>query len=477
MNNAQPNGSFEALGLNPSILKALDKMGFAEPTPIQNMVIPSLLEGTDIIAQAQTGTGKTAAFGLPVLEMMSASGGATALVLTPTRELARQVCEQLNRFGEFIGIKSTAICGGESFGRQIEMIKKSRILVATPGRLLDLYRSNRLKSFNPSYLILDEADEMLDMGFLEDIETIVSYLPKQRQALLFSATMSKSIKSLAKKLLKDPLLVNLTKENTSHKQIEQKFYIVRHHERVDALIRLIDCETEQKSLIFCATKKDVDHLSEVLSGKGYTVAALHGDMAQPQRKRAVDAFRFGRCRLLIATDVAARGLDVSDITHVYNFEIPFSDDSYTHRIGRTGRAGKTGTAITFVTPKETRWLQKLSKINGGASKVDQIPSLGEVKRLKMQKIIDDLKNHPVDPDAASRLEELKQTMDLQEINASLMSLLLKNEKITGPDRIGLTADELKAEPRSFPKKRGKKFGSWKKPHRKGKPKAFAKSFR
>ncbi len=461
MNNQQKPETFEALGLNPPILKALEKMGFARPTPIQSMVIPSLLEGKDVIGQAQTGTGKTAAFGLPVLELMSGSPENSALVLTPTRELARQVNEQLNRFGEFLGIKSTAVCGGESFGRQIEMIKQSKIIVATPGRLLDLYRSKKLKHFLPKFLILDEADEMLDMGFLEDIETIVSYLPEERQTLLFSATMSKQIKKLAKKLLNDPFLVNLSKENTSHQQIDQKFYLLRHHERTDALIRLIDCESEQKSLVFCATKKDVDQVSEVLLGKGYSVAALHGDMAQSQRKRAIDSFRFGRCRLLIATDVAARGLDVSDITHVYNFEIPFSEESYTHRIGRTGRAGKTGIAVTFITPKERVWLKKIERMNGRPPKLDSIPTLEQVKKFKMKQILSGIKSQTIDNDASRYLEELKQTMDAHQINACLLSLLLENEKISGPDRIGMTAAELKAEPKPFRKKRGK-FGNFRK---------------
>ncbi len=461
MDNKQKPRIFEALGLSRSILKALEKMGFSRPTPIQSQVIPSLLEGKDVIGQAQTGTGKTAAFGLPVLELMSGARESSALVLTPTRELARQVNEQLNRFGEFIGIKSTAVCGGESFVRQIEMIKQSKIIVATPGRLLDLYRSKKLKHFLPKFLILDEADEMLDMGFLEDIETIVSYLPEERQTLLFSATMSKQIKTLAKKLLKDPFLVNLTKENTSNQQINQKFYLLRHHERTDALIRLIDCESEQKSLVFCATKKDVDHLSEVLSGKGYSVVALHGDMAQSQRKRAIDSFRFGRSRLLIATDVAARGLDVSDITHVYNFEIPFSEDSYVHRIGRTGRAGKTGIAVTFVTPKESGWLKKMARINGRPPKIDSLPTLEQVKKFKIRQILSDIKNQAIDDDAPKCLEELEETMDLHQINACLLSLLLKNEKITGPDHIGMNAEELKAEPKSFHKKRGK-FGKFRK---------------
>ncbi|MBN1839280.1 MAG: DEAD/DEAH box helicase [Campylobacterales bacterium] len=437
--------TFESFGLHQDILKAVTEAGFTEPSPVQAEAIPLVLQGHDIVAQAQTGTGKTAAFGLPTMSMIDASQNRVQLlVITPTRELATQVSDELYSLGRFCGIKTVTIYGGSSYSRQIGLIEKgASVIVATPGRMLDLLKNGRLPGFAPKMVVLDEADEMLDMGFLEDIEEIFTYLPKERQTLLFSATMPEPIKRLASKILHEPKFVSITpKDHTTNEDIEQLYYVINEYERDDAMIRLLDALEPEKSIVFCRTKKEVDRLSTQLMAVGYAAKGLHGDMEQNQRESVIKAFRSSQIEILVATDVAARGLNVADISHVFNYHMPFDPESYVHRIGRTGRAGKKGTAITLVTPIEFHSMQRIGKKVGSKMEHRIVPSLRDVKENKLVKIADDIKNADVNESASKLLTLLEEEMDMSQIALKLLSNLLKENNPVGPDKIGLDKKTL-----------------------------------
>jgi len=348
--------TFKEFNFRDEIAKSIEAAGFKEPSPVQEEAIPYVLDGHDMIAQAHTGTGKTAAFGLPILNNITCKDGVEALVIVPTRELATQVSDEIFRFGKFRGINTATVYGGTSYSRQINHVQKAAIVVATPGRLLDLLKGGKI-DIMPKYVVLDEADEMLDMGFLEDIKEIFSYMPSERQTLMFSATMPHAIRELAKTILHEPKIITITKGEVTNSHIKQLYYVVEEFERDDALIRLLDYKDPVKSIIFCRMKKEVDRLSTALVSLGYSAKGLHGDMEQRTREEVIRSFKKGNLEILIATDVAARGLDVSDVSHVFNYHIPFDNESYVHRIGRTGRAGRDGTAISIVTPHEFKALQ------------------------------------------------------------------------------------------------------------------------
>lgn len=446
--------SFHDLGLNPNILNAVEEAGFTTPSAIQIKAIPSILTGSDIIAQAQTGTGKTAAFCLPALQKIDPNAGISLLVITPTRELAQQVCGEFNRFGKEMGLTAAAVFGGQSFSLQIKKIREgAQAIVATPGRLLDLLRSKKLPGFAPSLIVLDEADEMLDMGFLEDIQAIFSFLPKSRQTLFFSATMPKPIQILAKQILKNPLVIKTNTSNESEIKIEQSYYLIDETERQAALIRLIECHSPSKSIVFCRTKKEVDLLSNYLLTLGYPIRTLHGDMEQKQRQDAIRSFRQGACKLLIATDIAGRGLDVPDISHVFNYHIPFTHESHTHRIGRTGRAGKSGIAITLVTPGELGKVKKILKLDPKKLSLKSIPTLTEAKERWKSELIRKIQDLPLHDQTDEILSQLKTTMDMDQIGSCLLSLILGQRKWSGPEAIGLSPKT----PGRFPSRRKKRF--------------------
>ncbi len=354
---------FKSMGLSPAVLKSLEDMGFEEPSPIQTRTIPLIMQGGDLIGQAQTGTGKTAAFGVPIVESLDhRSKRVQALVLAPTRELAIQVSEEITKIGRHSGVKVVPIYGGQSYDRQIRALEHgSQVVIGTPGRVMDHIRRGTLKLDHVKLVVLDEADEMLDMGFIEDVEFILQNVPTERQTLLFSATVPDPIARLAKRYLKKPEHVAISPERLTVPLTDQVYYEVREHEKLDGLSRILDMESAERTIIFCRTKKRVDELAEGLQARGYTAEAIHGDLNQVQRNRVMKRFKDGGSEILVATDVAARGLDIEHVTHVVNYDLPQDTESYVHRIGRTGRAGRTGTALSLVLPKEFRQLRQMER--------------------------------------------------------------------------------------------------------------------
>lgn len=380
---------FRILGLSENTLKALEKKGFEEPTPIQQKTIPVLMKGeVDIIGQAQTGTGKTAAFGLPILEGIKEKAKATqALVLVPTRELAIQVSEELNSFKGEKKLQIMPIYGGQSIEEQLRRLKKGvDVVVGTPGRILDHLKRKSLKLEGISYLVLDEADEMLNMGFIDDVEEIIKNTGPQKRMLLFSATMPQKIISIAEKYMKKYEMIGVKKEQLTTHLADQIYFEVSPSDKFDALCRIIDIEHEFYGLIFCRTKVDVDTIANKLIERGYDAEALHGDISQNQREFILNKFRKQRINILVATDVAARGIDIHNLTHVINYSLPQDPEYYVHRVGRTGRAGKEGTAITFVTPDEYRRLIFIKKIAKTDIRKEKLPKIADVINQKKSRI-------------------------------------------------------------------------------------------
>jgi ATP-dependent RNA helicase DeaD len=373
---------FKKLGLSDKTIKILSKKGFTKPTQIQEQAIPILLnKKQDIIGQAQTGTGKTASFALPIIERIKDTNQVQALILTPTRELAMQVTKEIESLSE--GISCLAVYGGAPINNQISRLKSGvKIVVGTPGRIIDLIKRKVLKIKNIDYAVLDEADEMLNMGFIEDIEQILSNTNSDKQTLLFSATMPRPILNIAKKYMKDLVHISIKKENITTDLIEQHHIEIQSKDRIELLKRIIDLTPDFYGIIFCKTKLRVDFVASHLIEKKYSAAALHGDVSQQQREQILNQFRKNKITILVATDVAARGIDVNDLTHVVNFSLPQSPEQYIHRIGRTGRAGKKGIAITFLIPSEKRKLSLVERTNNIKIPKAKIPSVKEVITYK-----------------------------------------------------------------------------------------------
>ena len=377
--------SFYEFGISDKILVSLSDMGFEEPTPIQKIVIPHALKGKDIIGQAQTGTGKTAAFGIPLIEQRpdSKSKHPYAIVLAPTRELAVQVSGELNKMGGRAGILSLPVYGGQSIELQIKNLKKGiDIVVGTPGRLIDHIQRKTLNLGEIKTVVLDEADEMLNMGFIEDIEKILASIPDERQTMLFSATMPKEIILIAKKYMKKPVSFTVDAGELVVANIKQVFYEVREEDKIKALTRLLDVEVPIITLVFCHTKREVDDVAGKLQQMGYPAGAIHGDFTQSHRDEMMRRFKSGDLDILVATDVAARGLDIPDVSHVINYSIPQDPEGYIHRIGRTGRAGKSGIAITFITPRQYRQLRLIEQTARTQIKKEKLPTIEQVKKAK-----------------------------------------------------------------------------------------------
>ena len=384
---------FKQLGLSEEVIEAISKKGFEEPTPIQTLTIPVMLrDDTNIIVQAQTGTGKTAAFGLPLIEMIDPKQRSVqAMIVTPTRELAIQVSEEISSLKGNTGIQVIPVYGGQSIDQQLRRLKKGvHIVVGTPGRVIDHLNRKTLNLKDIEYLILDEADEMLNMGFIEDVEEIMKHTNPRKRTLLFSATIPAKIKTLASKYMAGYEFITVEKQKPTVSLTEQIYYEVRSSDKFEALCRIIDIEEDFYGLVFCRTKNDVDEVTNHLIERGYDADVIHGDISQSQREKTLGRFKKKKINILVATDVAARGLDVNDMTHVINYSLPHDPESYVHRIGRTGRAGKEGTAITFITPSEYHKLMFIQRKAKTDIKKLKVPNVKDIIRAKTRKINEDI---------------------------------------------------------------------------------------
>ena len=385
---------FEELNIDERILRAIEDMGFEETSPIQTQAIPAVCEGIDVVGQAQTGTGKTAAYTIPMLMKIDPQiKRPQAIVLCPTRELAVQVAEEIRKLAKYMSdIKVLPVYGGQEIVRQIKSLKTGvQIIVGTPGRVMDHMRRKTVKFDNINMVILDEADEMLDMGFREDMETILTETPQDRQTVMFSATMPKAIMDIARNFQKDAGVIKVVRKELTVSNIEQFYYEVRPKNKTEVLCRLIDIYNPRLSVVFCNTKRQVDELISELKGRGYFADGIHGDMKQQQRDRVMDDFRSGNVDILIATDVAARGIDVDDVDMVFNYDIPQDEEYYVHRIGRTGRAGRSGMALSFISGKEVYKLKDIERYCKTKILAKPVPSLDDVKNTKLDNMFDKIK--------------------------------------------------------------------------------------
>lgn len=421
--------NFEQLGLRPEILKAVKNMGFEEASPIQAKAIPLMMEGEDLIGQAQTGTGKTAAFGIPLLEKIDPKNKKLqAIVLCPTRELAIQVAEEIRNLAKYMhGIKVLPIYGGQEIVKQIRSLKSGvQLMIGTPGRVMDHMRRKTIKMDDVQTVVLDEADEMLNMGFREDIETILQGVPEDRQTVLFSATMPKPILDITKKYQKNAQIIKVMKKELTVPQIEQFYYDVRPKNKEEVLSRLLDIYNPKLSVVFCNTKKQVDLLVNGLLGRGYFAAGLHGDMKQEQRDRVMQGFRAGKTDILVATDVAARGIDVDEVEAVFNYDLPQDDEYYVHRIGRTGRAGREGRAFTFISGKEIYKLKDIQRYCKTKIYARKVPSLNDVANTKMENLLGDVEQVLEKEDLSVYLEMIEKRVNDSDFTAmEIAAALLK----------------------------------------------------
>jgi len=428
---------FSEFNFHRDIAKGVKIAGFKEPSPIQKMAIPIIANGSDMVGQAHTGTGKTAAFGLPMMDKLAKGEIERALVITPTRELATQVADELYHLGRFAGIRTLTVYGGVGYGRQIALIHKGvQIVVATPGRLKDLYKKGKIDVFNPEIVVLDEADEMLDMGFLEEIKEIFEYIPQNRQTLLFSATMPEPIKELASDILYEPEFISVIgDEETTNNIIEQRYYVINESQRDEAVVKLLETEDTNKCIIFCRMKREVDRLTEYLRALGFNAAGLHGDLEQRDREVVIKGYKRGQTKIMVATDVAARGLDVKDVTHVFNYHIPFDPQSYVHRIGRTGRAGKSGQAITLVTPEEFRELQRIQKEVGAEMRLATIQGGDDLDETGLEYLADKVRDMQVHKHAESLINYMGD-IDKDVLIEKLLSCFIEKEDQNIGSQIG-----------------------------------------
>lgn len=441
---------FEELEICPEILRAVEDMGFEEMTPIQAQAIPVMESGVDMIGQAQTGTGKTAAFGIPLLHKVDAdSRKLQAIVLCPTRELAIQVAEEFRHLAKYMhGVKVLPIYGGQDIGKQIRSLKGGvQIIIGTPGRVMDHMRRHTIRLNDLHTVVLDEADEMLNMGFREDIETILKDTPQERQTVLFSATMPQAIMDIARTYQRDAVHVRVVKKELTVPSIEQYYYEVRPKNKDEVLCRLLDLYAPKLSLIFCNTKKKVDELVLELQNRGYFAEGLHGDLKQMQRDRVMQGFRDGSTDILVATDVAARGIDVDDVEAVFNYDLPQDDEYYVHRIGRTGRAGKTGKSFTFIVGKEVYKLKDIQRYCKTKIKAQPIPSLDDVANVKVEHVFGRLERTIREQDLASSIRAIEEYLNQSDYTAmDLAAAFLKAEL---GDSLEEQKDELAQEQYSW----------------------------
>ncbi|MDQ4079870.1 MAG: DEAD/DEAH box helicase [Gemmatimonadota bacterium] len=427
---------FAGLGLPAGVIATLAALGYEEPTPIQRAAIPVLLEGSDVLGQAATGTGKTAAFALPMLERIFADQGdgkrartVRALILVPTRELAMQVSEAVHKYGKSYGARVLPVYGGQAIGVQLRSLRAGvDVIVATPGRMVDHLRRGSIRLNDVRFVVLDEADEMLDMGFAEDLEAVLEALPAQRQTALFSATMAGRVASMAGRHLRDPARVTIERESATRDELprtRQVAYVVQRRHKIVALGRVLDMENPTSAIIFCRTRTEVDELTETLAGRGYRAEALHGGLSQEQRDRVMRRFREGSSELLVATDVAARGLDIELVSHVVNFDVPASPDSYLHRIGRTGRAGREGVAITLAEPREHRLLRNFERLTRQKIHIEAVPTIVDLRARRLEMVRGSLREALLAGDLEQHrvvVESLAEEFDVLDVAAAAVKL-------------------------------------------------------
>ena len=419
--------TFEEMCLDTRIMRAIAEMGFEQPSPIQAQSIPIAVEGKDMIGQARTGTGKTASFGIPMLQRINPKDkNLQAIVLCPTRELAIQSANEIRKLAKFLhGIKVLPIYGGQEISKQIRSLKGGvQIVIGTPGRVMDHLRRHTLKPQTVDIVVLDEADEMLNMGFREGIETILGQLPEERQTMLFSATMPKPILEIAKRYLHEPEIVKVIQKELTVPKIEQYYYEVNPRKKNEVLSRLLDMYDPSLSLVFCNTKRKVDELVADLKGRGYFAEGLHGDMKQSQRDRVMNGFRNGRTDILVATDVAARGIDVDDVEAVFNYDVPQDDEYYVHRIGRTGRAGREGRAFTLVVGKEIYKLKDIQRYCKTKIRRQPIPSVNDVAAIKVEKLLEQAGELIATDGLGRMMDLLEEYLDGSDYSATEMAAAL-----------------------------------------------------
>lgn len=419
--------TFEEMCLDTRIMRAIAEMGFEQPSPIQAQSIPIAVEGKDMIGQARTGTGKTASFGIPMLQRINPKDkNLQAIVLCPTRELAIQSANEIRKLAKFLhGIKVLPIYGGQEISKQIRSLKGGvQIVIGTPGRVMDHLHRHTLKPQTVDIVVLDEADEMLNMGFREDIETILGQLPEERQTMLFSATMPKPILEIAKRYLHEPEIVKVIQKELTVPKIEQYYYEVNPRKKNEVLSRLLDMYDPSLSLVFCNTKRKVDELVADLKGRGYFAEGLHGDMKQSQRDRVMNGFRNGRTDILVATDVAARGIDVDDVEAVFNYDVPQDDEYYVHRIGRTGRAGREGRAFTLVVGKEIYKLKDIQRYCKTKIRRQPIPSVNDVAAIKVEKLLEQAGELIATDGLGRMMDLLEEYLDGSDYSATEMAAAL-----------------------------------------------------
>ena len=466
--SADPNSdsvAFADLGLRDELLSALDTLGYEEPTPIQRESIPPVMAGRDLLGQAATGTGKTAAFALPILERVVA--GATvepvALVLVPTRELAVQVSEAVYRYGRVLDAQVLPIFGGQPIVHQLKVLKRGvHVVVATPGRAIDHINRGTLPLDAVGLVVLDEADEMLDMGFADDIEAILDACPSDRQTVLFSATMPPRIAQIAKRHLQDPVRIQIDRETVAAgapPRVRQSAYLVARAHKAAALGRILDVESPTAAIVFCRTRGEVDELTETLNGRGYRAEALHGGMNQEQRDRVMGRLRSGTAELLVATDVAARGLDVEQLTHVVNYDVPSAPESYVHRIGRVGRAGREGVAITLAEPRQRRLLDNIERLTKQTIRIEKIPTVADLRARQMELTLDQVRE-ALESDDLDRyravVDALSDEFDLSDV--ALAAVKLVHEASGATDDAEEIPDIESRPPRDRDRDRGRSTG-------------------
>ncbi|MBI5929530.1 MAG: DEAD/DEAH box helicase [Chloroflexi bacterium] len=440
--------TFESLGLDPRLVQAVTELGYTVPSPIQAAAIPALLAGTDILGQAQTGTGKTAAFALPMLQQLDpAIQGVQALVLTPTRELATQVSEAIYRYGKHVGVRVVPIYGGQSYSRQMKRLERDvHIVVGTPGRTLDLIKQGVLRLEGVKMVVLDEADRMLDMGFIDDVEAILAATATKRQTALFSATFPTEIRDLANNYMRNPQSVSVSRGTLTVPQTEQRYYLLHESSKLAAMTRLLETEDMQSALIFTRTKAGASELADQLLARGFAAEALHGDLAQEVRETVLRRFRREQVTILVATDVVARGVDIPQVSHVFNFDIPLDPEDYVHRIGRTGRAGRSGVAITLLTPREKFRLKSIERLIKQPVKLAKLPGKDEVRQKREERFTLKLSDVLAEADLNKELTLVRELVDLNYDLNELAAAAIKLARVNESNRLLDDVEEIQERP-------------------------------